>query len=355
MLDFSCLVTLDSCSATGENVDVFVNSVCETIMTALDVQAPMQIFKVHRTRAPWLSHSLKLRMRPRNSLFRKAKRSGCVLAMAVYRQYRDELRTDMRLAHDNYHLQRLSKITDVAMLWRKLASSGLARPAPSSPLNFFSLHELNSFFVKLSRASVTCYATDFERALNVLLTVQHIFCFSTISPDIVTQKISSSSSSYSAGPDSVSLFSVHSSLPTIVSLVTSLFNITLKIGYFSTSWKRAFIRPLLKRNPPDSLSNTRPIANLCEMSKIFERIVHRQITEFIVANDLLDPRQSGYRSGFSTQSALLRVWHDVCQAADARCVTILVLFDFSKAFDTVSHSKLLIKLRKLGFSDEALK
>ena len=79
------------------------------------------------------------------------------------------------------------------------------------------------------------------------------------------------------------------------------------------------------------------------------------MTEFIVANNLLGPRQSGYRSGFSTQSALLRVCHDVRQAVDARCVTILVLFDFSKAFDTISHSKLLIKLCKLGFSDEALK
>ena len=55
-------------------------------------------------------------MMHRNSLFRKAKRSGCVLAMAVYRQYRGELRADMRLAHDDYHLQRLSRITDVAML-----------------------------------------------------------------------------------------------------------------------------------------------------------------------------------------------------------------------------------------------
>ena len=111
---------------------------------------------------------------------------------------------------------------------------------------------------------------------------------------------------------------------------------SLHVGHVPTSWKRAFIRPLLKR----------PIANLCEMSKI---------TDFIVANDLLDPRQSGYRSGNSTQTALLRVCHDFRRAVDNPCVTILVLFDFSKAFDTVSHLKLLIKLRKLGFSDEALK
>ena len=254
-------------------------------MTTLDVQAPMQTFRVHRTRAPWLSYSLKLRMMHRNSLFKKAKHSGCVLSMAVYRPYGDELRTDMRLAHDNYHLQRLGRITDLAMLWRELASLGLIRPAPSSPLNFFSPAELNSFFVEISQASVTCKATDFERPLIVQLTSQHIFCFSTISPDIVSLIISSVSSSYSAGPDRVPLVAVHSCLPTIVSLLTSLFNISLTISHFPTSWKRAFIRPLLKRNPPDSLSDTRPIANRCKMSKIFERIVHCQMTEFIVANN----------------------------------------------------------------------
>ena len=354
-LDFGCVVPLDSCSATNESVDEFVDSVCKTIITALDFQAPMQTFKVQRKRAPWLSHFLKLRIKHRNSLLRNATRSGCVLAMAVYRHYRDGLRTDMRRAHVSYHLQRLSEMTDLAMLWRELASLGLVRPAPSSPLNFFSPTELNSFFVSISRASPTCDATDLERALIVPLNSQPIFCFSTISPDTVSQIISSFSSSYSAGPDGVSLFAVHSSLQSIVSLLTSLFNISLKIGYFPTSWKRAFIRPLLKCNPPNSLSDTRPIANLCEMSKIFERIVHRQMTEFIVANDLLDPRQSDYRSGFSTQTAFLRVCHDVRQAVDARCVTNLVLFDFSQAFDTVCHSQLLIKLRKLGFSDGALK
>ena len=82
--------------------------------------------------------------------------------------------------------------------------------------------------------------------------------------------------------------------------------------------------------------------------------MHRQITDFIVANEVLDSRQSGFRCGFSTQSALLWVCHEICRAVDLGQVTILVLFDFSKAFDTVCHSRLLIKLRALGFSNTAL-
>ena len=53
------------------------------------------------------------------------------------------------------------------------------------------------------------------------------------------------------------------------------------------------MRPLLKVNPPASPSDTRPIANLRELSKIFERVVHRRITDFIVADDVLDSRDSG--------------------------------------------------------------
>ena len=76
--------------------------------------------------------------------------------------------------------------------------------------------------------------------------------------------------------------------------------------------------------------------------------------ELISSNNLLDCRHSGFRGGYSTQSALLRVCHDVRHAFDWGQVTILVLFDFSKAFDTVSHSKFLIKLRGLEFSDVVL-
>ena len=68
----------------------------------------------------------------------------------------------------------------------------------------------------------------------------------------------------------------------------------------------------------------------------------------------MDWRESGFKGGYSTQSALLRLCHDVRHAFDMGQVTILVLFDFSKAFDIVSHSRLLIKLRGLAFFDSVL-
>lgn len=102
---------------------------------------------------------------------------------------------------------------------------------------------------------------------------------------------------------------------------------------------------------PSSPSDTRPIANLPELSKILEKIVYSQISAFLDERDVLSPRQSAYRPHHNTQTALLRVTNDIRFAIDSRLITIMVLFDFSKAFDTVPHLNLLIKLKKIGFSD----
>ena len=88
---------------------------------------------------------------------------------------------------------------------------------------------------------------------------------------------------------------------------------------------------------------------------MLKRKLHKQTTNFIITNNKLNPPESGFRTGYSTQTAVFRLCQDVRYAVDQGQLTILVLFDFRKAFDTVMHSRLLIKLRRLGFSDAPLR
>ena len=78
-------------------------------------------------------------------------------------------------------------------------------------------------------------------------------------------------------------------------------------------------------NPRTSPSDTRPIANLCEMSKIIERVAHKQIIKFTNANNTLDSKQLGLRSGYSGQSALLQMHHDVRHAVKSLSGRCLIL------------------------------
>ena len=60
-----------------------------------------------------------------------------------------------------------------------------------------------------------------------------------------------------------------------------------------------------------------------------------QLLEFITSRDILDPLQSGFRKLHSTSTALLKIIEDIKIAKSEGCVTILVLLDYSKAFDCV--------------------
>lgn len=73
-------------------------------------------------------------------------------------------------------------------------------------------------------------------------------------------------------------------------------------------------------------------------------------------NNLLEPFQYGFRSGHSTETALVRVLNDLLISADMGACSILVLLDITAAFDTISHAVLLERLSVyLGVSGTALK
>jgi hypothetical protein len=99
----------------------------------------------------------------------------------------------------------------------------------------------------------------------------------------------------------------------------------------------------------------RPIANLSVLSKLFERVVADQIWNHLQRFDLLPPTQSGFRPGYSTETATLRVISEILAAVDRGDFAALVLLDLSTAFNTVDHAVLLERLRRsFGFSGVAL-
>ena len=97
-----------------------------------------------------------------------------------------------------------------------------------------------------------------------------------------------------------------------------------------------------------------PIALLCFLSKVLEKMAHDQITEHFKAMDLLDRFQTGFRRYHSTQTALLKLTDDTKVGIDRKKITLLLHFDFSRVFDTILPTKLQSKLQILGFSRMAL-
>lgn len=89
----------------------------------------------------------------------------------------------------------------------------------------------------------------------------------------------------------------------------------------------------------------RPISILCALSKVFERLLKSQICRFVEQNKLISSFQSGYRPKHSSKTAMLKIFDDVGFVLDNGKPVVLILLDYSKAFDTISHKILCRKLR----------
>ena len=134
---------------------------------------------------------------------------------------------------------------------------------------------------------------------------------------------------------------IEKSLPDILPFVLNVFNHSLSNGTFPRAWKDSIITPLPKTNKPQNLKDFRPISLLPILSKILERIVHHQIVSYLIDRNVINPYQSVYLKRFSTQTTLMKLIDEIKRSMTDGIVTILVLSDFSKAFDSVDHGILL--------------
>ena len=110
---------------------------------------------------------------------------------------------------------------------------------------------------------------------------------------------------------------------------------------------------MYKKLDPLQKENYRPVSLLPHVSKIFERIIHKQITNYM--RDKLAHSITGIRKSHGTQSSLVVMLEKWKRALDKGEYISALFMDLSKAFDTINHDLLIEKLKVYGLSKEAHK
>jgi len=119
-------------------------------------------------------------------------------------------------------------------------------------------------------------------------------------------------------------------------------------------WKFAIIIPVFKKGVTSSVSNYKPISLTCVLIKIMERVLSYKLYQYLKKHNVLYAAQHGFVEGRSTCSNLLESLNDWTLNLQSQQQTTVIYIDFSKAFDTVSHDKLLARLHSYGICGSLL-
>ena len=115
-------------------------------------------------------------------------------------------------------------------------------------------------------------------------------------------------------------------------------------------WLISKITPIHKKGPKNKIENYRPIANLCSTSKLFERLILKQIQkiEILSSVDLSGKQQHGFKKTKSTATLGLQIQSLIARALDDSNFVLMASVDLSAAFDVVNIDLLIERLEIIG-------
>ena len=272
----------------------------------------------------------------------------------------------------------VSKNYDQAVkLWCDKIENAICENPNSAKFYGFAKNKLKSHacIPPLKSDDDTLAETDVEKANLLNLTFQKVFriddgqslslnCsvvpenwirdIDIFSEDII-QAIHLIPDKLSTSPDGIPAFFWKRVFFSILNLLWLLFSLCLSQGTLPIQWKSVIVIPIHKKGSRDHPGNYRPISLTCVLCRVLEHIIANKLLHHFYCNNLLSVNQFGFLPGRSSCSQLLTVLNKWFSKYDNNDQVDVVYTDIAKAFDSVSHSKLISVLNSFGVSGNLLK
>ena len=140
----------------------------------------------------------------------------------------------------------------------------------------------------------------------------------------------------------------------VATQISKIANASISQGIFPELMKNALIVPLYKSQSRELVTNYRPISLLITISKLLEKIVYKQVYDYLNQTGQIHDSQYGFRSAHSCEHAIGELLGNIVKNIQLGKDTVTLMLDLSKAFDTLQHSVVYKKLERYGLRGNCL-
>ena len=329
-------------------------------MNSLDICAPFITKEIERPPAPWIDFEVREAMKNRDVLHREYKLDKQnSTAKLAYRQEKKRVNSLMSNKMKDYYRGEFTKNKgNIKGTWNVIEKIIPKNKKDEGVLYDVDLskkaEEFNKYFAEVGENAFNKSQEHISHNAN--LTTNPLL-LSNITAKFRPQPIDINSlilvikhlkPTNSFGSDGMPYRFIIDSLPITIFYILVIINTSIVTGVHTEHWKRHLVVPIHKNGDTNSIVNYRPICLLPLLSKILEKVVAIQLLDYLESNKLLNNAQHGFRPNLSTETALLKVTNSIYENIEKKKISLLLLLDLSKAFDSVSHQILLNKMSILN-------
>ena len=364
------------CSLLRDNVP-FLNSIFETddvdkqvcifndIFTkCMDMCAPTVTRAVKGRPAPWMCDEIREAMQDRNELQKQLKVDQDNSSLRErYRTAKNHVKTLIKDTTAIHYRDRLRECKgNTSATWKVIHEIIPSQKNTHQAHNFSNpcdkAEEFNKFFSNVGESTFKRSQEELNTESEVVvdgprldIDVNTLFRPQPVDINTVILTFKDLNTTTSVGSDNIGLRFLRDALCVTLPFLTCIINTSIVTGVFPAAWKHALVVPLYKNGDRDCVNNYRPVSILPIISKVLEKIVAKQLSNYLESSKLLSNCQHGFRCRLSTETALTTITDKIYENMDNKKISLLTLCDLSKAFDSVNHKTLLHKCSLLKIDE----
>lgn len=184
--------------------------------------------------------------------------------------------------------------------------------------------------------------------------VEHNLFLNPVNTSEINKHINNLKNTSSCGRDRISVRLIKVCYEYVNRPMVHIINTIFESGIVPDHFKESIVSPVYKSGNRTEKTNYRPISVVNNFSKIFEKALKCRLQEFLNKYNIISNNQFGFKTNSSTNDAIYKLTSTVNKYLHENKKCIAVFLDLAKAFDTVSHEKLLLKLENIGIRGNVL-